>query len=313
MYKFLQLIRFPNLVMIALTQFLFYYCWIVPFDTSYITIDLFFCVVLATVFIAAGGNIINDIFDIQTDRINKPHKVFINSFISKKNAYLLYFLFTFVGIGLGSYAGLTIDRWLISLLFTGISALLFLYSAYLKGVPVLGNIVVSALVATSILILITFEQLPQTPGKQLNLFNSVSLIAIYVYGIFAFLINLIREIVKDIEDINGDYNANITTLPIILGRNRVNKMVAILAGITILFTFLCISEYLQGQTVITVYILVTILLPLLYFIVKVWQADTKREYRMLSFLLKLIMLFGILSTVVYYYFIELETFPYILF
>ncbi|WP_240321053.1 UbiA family prenyltransferase [Kordia sp. SMS9] len=118
--------------------------------------------------------------------------------------------------------------------------------------------------------------------------------------------------VKDIEDVNGDYNAGINTLPIILGRNRVTKIVAILAGILIIFILYTISEYLQGQTVITIYILVTILLPLLYFIIKIWQADTKREYRMLSFLLKLIMLFGILSTVVYY-FTSLETFEYILF
>ncbi|PTX62211.1 4-hydroxybenzoate polyprenyltransferase [Kordia periserrulae] len=313
MSKFLQLVRFPNLVMIALTQFLFYVYWIAPFDDSYISSKLFIFVVLATVFIAAGGNIINDIFDVQTDRINKPHKLFIGTHISKKSAYFYYFLFTFVGIGLGSYVGFVIGKSWISLVFVGISALLFLYSSHVKGIPVLGNVLVSLLVSSSLLILIVFDTEPTMRGKHLNLFNAFSLVAIYVYASFAFLMNLTREIVKDIEDINGDFNANITTLPIVLGRNRVNKIVAALAGITILFTLYCISEYLQGQTVITIYILLTILLPLLYFIVKIWQADTKREYQVLSLLLKLIMLFGILSTVVYYYFIELETFQYILF
>ncbi|MEM6684798.1 MAG: geranylgeranylglycerol-phosphate geranylgeranyltransferase [Bacteroidota bacterium] len=314
MIKFLQLIRFPNLVMIALTQFLFYYYWILPFDECYLSLNLFICGVLATVFIAAGGNIINDIFDVQTDRINKPHKQFIGTFISKKIAFPLYIAFSLIGIGLGSYVSFSIDFPELSLIFIGIALLLFLYSSHLKSVPILGNVVVSLLVASSLLILIAFKvNCEPLSRKHVHFFYGISLIAIKVYAVFAFLINLIREMVKDIEDINGDYNANITTLPIILGRNRVNKIVAFLAGITILFTLYCIREFLQEQTVMTIYILVTILLPLLYFIVKVWQADTKREYRMLSSLLKLIMLFGILSTVVYYYFTELTPFYYILF
>lgn len=312
MTKFLQLIRFPNLVMIALTQFIFYYYWILPFDDSYISIDLFSCVVFATIFIAAGGNIINDIFDIQTDRINKPHKLFIDTFISKKNAYLVYFIFTFVGIGIGSYVGFAMNRWWISLIFIGIALLLFLYSSHAKGIPVVGNILVSLLVASSLLILIAFDKQPTVRGKHLNLFIPISLIAINVYAIFAFIINLMREMVKDIEDINGDYNANIKTLPIILGRNRVNKIVAVLAGLLIGFILYITSIYLQGKTVTTIYVLVTILLPLLYFIIKIWQADTKREYRMLSLLLKLIMLFGILSTLVFYYLDPVDLFSILL-
>ncbi|MGH1383937.1 geranylgeranylglycerol-phosphate geranylgeranyltransferase [Kordia sp.] len=302
MAKFLQLIRFPNLVMIALTQFLFYYYWILPFNDCYISTNLFSCVVFATILIAAGGNIINDIFDVKTDRINKPHKLFIGTFISKKSAYVLYLLFTFVGVGLGSYVGFTIDRSWISLIFIGIAILLFIYSSHLKGIPVVGNIVVSLLVASSLLILIAFNKEHTVRGKHMNLFIPVSLIAINVYANFAFLINLMREMVKDIEDINGDYNANITTLPIILGRNRVNKIVAVLAGVLICYILYMTSIYLEGKTVTTIYVLFTILLPLLYFIIKIWQADTKYEYRMLSLLLKLIMLFGILSTLVLYYF-----------
>ncbi len=312
MATFLQLIRFPNLVMIALTQFLFYFFWIPSLDYSYISIDLFNNVVIATILIAIGGNIINDIFDVQTDRINKPHKQFIGSYISKKNAYFLYFVCTFVGIGLGSYVGFTMDRWWISLIFAAIAVLLFLYSSHLKGIPVLGNIVVSLLVASSILILIAFDNGYVAQGKPINFFNKVSISAIYVYASFAFLINLIREMVKDIEDVNGDYNAGINTLPIILGRNRVNKIVAILAGILICLILFITSKYLQGKTITTVYILITILLPLLYFIIKIWQADTEYEYRMLSLLLKLIMLFGILSTLVFYYFDPIDKLAFLL-
>lgn len=313
MAKFLQLIRFPNLVMIALTQFLFYLFWILPFHECYLPLGTFCFLVLATVFIAAGGNIINDIFDVQTDRINKPNKLFINTHISKKNAYLLYFFFTFVGIILGSYVGFSIYKNWILFVFLGIAALLFVYSSHLKGVPILGNVVVSVLVASSLLILLLFTTSYEATNTHVHLFDKVSRIVIIIYAIFAFLINLMREMVKDIEDINGDYNANINTLPIILGRNRVNKIVAFLAGITILFALYCISEALQGKTVTTIYVLLTILLPLLYFIIKIWQADTKSEYRMLSLLLKLIMVFGILSTLVFYFFEPYELFTYILF
>ncbi len=308
MVKFLQLIRFPNLVMIALTQFLFFYYWIVPFDDCYIKIGLFSFVVLATVFIAAGGNIINDIFDVKTDRINKPHRLFIDTFISKKNAYVLYVAFTFVGISLGSYAGFAINRGWISLIFIGIALLLFLYSSHLKSIPLTGNIVVSVLVASSLLILIAFNKEHTVRGKHFNFFNDFSLIAITIYSIFAFWINLMRELVKDIEDVNGDYNAGISTLPIILGRNSVNKIIAVLAGLLICFILYVTSIYLQGKTVTTIYVLISILLPLLYFIMKIWQADTKREYKMLSLLLKIIMLFGILSTVVIYYFDRIAKF-----
>ncbi|WP_053002181.1 geranylgeranylglycerol-phosphate geranylgeranyltransferase [Kordia jejudonensis] len=308
MAKFLQLIRFPNLVMIALTQFLFFYYWIVPFDDCYIKIGLFSLVVLATILIAAGGNIINDIFDVETDRINKPHKLFIDTYISKKNAYLLYFIFTFVGIGLGSYVGFAINRTWISLIFLAIAGLLFLYSSHIKKIPILGNVIVSILVASSLLILIAFNKEHTVRGKHFNLFNDFSLIAIEIYAIFAFLINLMRELVKDNEDVNGDYNANMNTLSIVLGRNRVNKIVAVLAGLTIVFILYIISEYLQGKTITTAYVLLTILLPLLYCIIKIWQADTKREYKIISLLLKLIMLFGILSTVIIHYFDRFDKF-----
>jgi 4-hydroxybenzoate polyprenyltransferase len=296
MAKFLQLIRFPNLVMIVLMQYLFKLYLINSYSSYSLDSLRFFCLVLATVCIAAGGNIINDIYDIQTDRINKPHKAFIDTYITKKNAFLLYFLFTFVGIGLGIYVSV------ISLpenttIFIAIASLLFLYSKYLKKIALVGNIVVSLLVASSILIL-AFPIFPKN-----NLFrNDLIIRVLLIYAIFAFLINLIRELVKDNEDVNGDYNASMKTLSIVLGRNRVNKIVAILAGLMICFILYVISEYMQGKTVTTVYALLTLLLPLLYFIIKIWQADTKREYRMLSFLLKIIMFFGILSTLVFYYF-----------
>ncbi|QHI35693.1 1,4-dihydroxy-2-naphthoate octaprenyltransferase [Kordia antarctica] len=301
MIKFLQLIRFPNLVMIALTQYLFKYFLITAYGYDIATNAFtFFCLVLATVCIAAGGNIINDIYDIETDRINKPNRVFIDSFIAKKNAFGLYLGSTTLGVLVGGYVSFMIEKPLNSFIFIGISILLYFYSFYFKKIAILGNSIVSLLVASSILILGLFDLTNFTKD---NFFANGFIIGVLIaYSLFAFCINLIRELVKDSEDVNGDYNANMKTLPIILGRNRVNKIIAVLAGLLIIFILYIISRYMEGKIVTTIYALITLLLPLLYFIMKIWQAETKREYRMLSLLLKLIMLFGILSVVIFYYF-----------
>ncbi|WP_430412771.1 geranylgeranylglycerol-phosphate geranylgeranyltransferase [Kordia sp.] len=301
MIKFLQLIRFPNLVMITLTQYLFKYFLINPYGDQIATDGfIFFCLVFATICIAAGGNIINDIYDVQTDRINKPHKLFIDTYISKKKAYLLYSVITFSGILAGCYVSFIIKKPLYSLIFIGVACALFLYSCYFKKVAIIGNMIVSLLVASSILILAFFDLTIFTKD---NLFiNGLIIGVLILYALFAFCINLIRELVKDNEDVNGDYNANMNTLSIVLGRNRVNKIVAVLAGLLMCFILYVISEYMQGKVVTTIYALITLLLPLLYFIIKIWQADTKWEYKLLSFLLKIIMLFGILSIVIFYYF-----------
>lgn len=301
MARFLQLIRFPNLVMIVLTQYLFKYFLINAYGYDMATNGFtFFCLVFATICIAAGGNIINDIYDVKTDRINKPQRMFIDTFISKKNAFRLYLGITLLGILAGCYTSITIEKPLYSLIFIVIAGVLYLYSFYFKKVAIIGNIIVSLLVVSSILILGIFDLTVFTKD---NFFANGLIIGVLIlYSLFAFCINMIRELVKDNEDVNGDYNANMKTLSIILGRNRVNKIVAVLAGLMICFILYVISDYLQGKAVSAIYALITLLLPLLYFIIKIWQADTEREYRFLSFLLKLIMLFGILSVVIFYYF-----------
>jgi 4-hydroxybenzoate polyprenyltransferase len=301
MVKFLQLIRFPNLVMIALTQYLFKYFLIIPYGYDLATDAFtFFSLVFATVCIAAGGNIVNDIYDDEADRINKPNRVFIDSFITKKNAFRLYVGITLLGILAGTYVSFVIEKPFNSFIFIGISILLYLYSFYFKKVAVIGNVIVSLLVGFSILILGLFDLTNFTKD---NFFANGFIIGVLIgYSIFAFCINFIRELVKDNEDVNGDYNANMKTLPIVLGRNRVNKIIAVLAGLQIIFILYVVSRYMEGKIVTTIYALITLLLPLLYFIMKIWQAESKREYRMLSLLLKLIMLFGILSILVFHYF-----------
>ncbi|GAL80200.1 hypothetical protein JCM19274_3770 [Algibacter lectus] len=207
--------------MIALTQLLVKYALLEPFGGVAISLDGIgiSLLIFATICIAAAGNIINDIYDIETDFVNKPHKLIVGNSISEKTAYNLFIVLNFIGVGVGFYLSHAVGKSAFFSLFVIISALLYVYATYLKRTLLIGNIVISILVALSVLIVGIFELLPaltlENRDIQLTFFK-----IIFDYAVFAFLLNLIREIAKDVEDIDGDYKAGMNTLPIAIGRDR---------------------------------------------------------------------------------------------
>lgn len=296
---YLKLIRYPNLIFIALTQLIIKYGLFHPFKID-ITLNGFgfALLVVATVCIAAGGYIINDIYDVEIDRINKPNKVLIGKKITEKSANRLYIILNIIGVGIGFYLSNIIDKPAFSALFIIISALLYLYASYLKGMLLIGNLVVSSLVAMSVIIVGLFDLLPaitaQNQGTQSVIFSIV-----LDYSLFAFFLNFIREIVKDIQDINGDKNYGMNTLPISIGRKRATLTVFILGCIAVVGIVYYMYTYLYENQIATLYFLFLILAPLLYFCIKSWSADTAKEYNMLSLLLKIIMFLGVCSILIY--------------
>ncbi len=165
MIHFFKLIRWKNLIMIALVQYLIKYALLLPFFESYGVITTlkplgFAILVIATVFIAAGGYIINDIYDIETDKVNKPNRLIINKHISEKNALTLFIILNVIGVGLGFYLSNGIGKSGFFVIFIMASALLYIYSSYLKQLLLVGNIVVSLVVSLSILLVGVFELLP---------------------------------------------------------------------------------------------------------------------------------------------------------
>ncbi len=292
---FFQLVRWKNLVLIALMQFLikFYFLSNFEFATT-LTYSLFYLLVFATICITASGYIINDIYDYKIDLINKSNKVIIEKYISIKSSKKLYFVLNTLGVILGAFLSFKINKPIYSLYFVIISAILFIYSKYLKGRVLIGNITVSLLLALSILIVLIFDKMHPINLKQINLTNTTQHIII-IYAIIAFLINLIREIVKDIEDVNGDYNNNLKTLPIIFGRKSA-KNVAIFLGILSSLTFLFIVfNKLKIDTIVFGYIFLLIFSPLLYSIYLLNKAKKKKHYTKISTLLKIIIFTGVLS------------------
>lgn len=300
MISFLNLIRWKNLLLIALVQILIKYALLESFEVVRFTLNDFgfILLVLATLSIAAAGNVINDIYDVETDLVNKPEKIIVGKSISEKSAFNIYIVLTVIGVGVGFYLSNLVGRNGFSAIFVIISALLYIYATYLKQTTLVGNIVISFLVSMSLLIVGLFELLPviteQNRETQLTFFK-----IIFDYAIFAFMINMLREMIKDIEDINGDHKAEMKTLPILIGRERSLKVVFVLSLIPLFAVTYYIITYLYKHYVAVGYFLILIIAPLLYFTIKSFTAETKKEISFLSVLLKFIMFFGVLSLLLY--------------
>lgn len=297
--NYLNLIRYQNLVFVALAQVFIKYGLFQPFgvDTA-LTNFSFTLLVIATICIAAAGNIINDIYDVEIDKVNKPNKVLIGKRISERNANRLFVLFNIAGVAIGFYLANSIGKPSFAALFIVFSALLYLYASYLKGILLIGNLLVSALVAMSLIIVALFDLFPAiTPQNQAT--QSAVFKIVLHYALFAFFINFIREIVKDLQDINGDKKGGINTLPIALGRKRTISIVFLLGVFMTLGVVFYMYENLYNQQTLLLYFLFAIVAPLLYFCIKSWDADSPKEYGFLSKLLKIIMFLGICSIPLY--------------
>lgn len=297
--NYLHLIRYQNLLFIALAQIFIKYGLFHPFGID-ITLNGFgfSLLVVATLCIAAAGNIINDIYDLEIDKINKPEKVLIGRKITEKSANNLYLILNVIGVAIGFYLANIIGKPAFAALFIVFSALLYLYASYLKGMLLVGNILISALVAMSLIIVALFDLLPAiTPANQAT--QSTIFSVVLDYSLFAFFINFIREIVKDLQDINGDKKGDMNTLPIAIGRKRTITITFILGVLMVCGVVFYMYQYLYNQQVLLLYFLFAIVAPLLYFCIKAWSAENKKDYGFLSTLLKIIMFTGICSMLLF--------------
>ena len=300
MISFFKLIRYKNLIMVLLTIVLTKYAIINSF--TFAVSDLqFILLAIAILCITASGYIINDVFDVTADKINKPKKVFIGNTISKKNGLLAYFILTTLGLILGIYTSYIKGNSFYSFFFISTIVLLYWYSKSLKRVAIVGNLVISFLTAFTLFIVLVFEIKNTNTSSNiaesiLNLFASISVtVPVFIYMVFAFFMTLIREIIKDIEDMNGDYALKMKTLPIIIGVNRTKKVVLAISSFVFLFILIILKEELAHLHLLFWYTILFILSPFAWFLYKLYNAKTIKEFHLLSNLIKLIMFFGILS------------------
>ena len=299
---FFRLIRWPNLVFIALTQFLFVYCIVKPvFSTSPVQPNVhglnFVLISLSSLLIAAAGYIINDYFDLNIDQVNKPEKLVVEKIIKRRWTILWHILLSVAGIAIGFYIDFTSHIWLLGFSNIVCVALLFFYSTTLKRRLLAGNIIISLLTSWVILVVAwcEYNHLIRTNN---GLHADKILRETFLYAGFAFIISLIREVVKDMEDIEGDRRYGCRTMPIAWGVNATKVFVAV--WLVVLIATLCIVQVYALRLEwywSVVYCIIAIVMPLIFILKKLFTAKSQQDYHKLSSLIKLVMFTGILSMI----------------
>jgi 4-hydroxybenzoate polyprenyltransferase len=274
---FLRLVRFPNLLIVVTAQYLAAIFLIgPPSEWLYYLADLkLFLISISTVLIASAGYIINDYYDVKIDTINKPERIVVGKFMSRRTAMKFHSVLNILGIGFGFCV-----NWKVGGITLIISFLLWLYSVSFKKLPFIGNFLVALLTAGSLLLLIFY-------------YNKNDLLII-IYALFAFFISLVREIIKDIEDMKGDIVFGCKTLPIIFGLRKTKSF------LFLIILFFVISLIGLGNRIkpsILVYFIPFVFIPLIWLSLKLLRADSVKDFRHLSLLCKMIMLSGILSMI----------------
>jgi len=267
----------------------------------------FFFLVMATVFITAAGYVINDYFDTKTDLLNKPEKVILGRVLNRRWAIIIHIGFNTIGIGLGAYISFYIGLPVLTVVFVLITGILWFYSTTYKRQLLIGNITVAFLTALVPLMVILFEipLLNDKYGlllKELNSDFMHIILWVSAFSLYAFLLTMIREIIKDIEDFEGDQAYGRKTMPIVLGVVN-SKVVVITFILTALFSLLYLYFRFLGDSITLMYFILFLIIPLVFLIYKIVVAHSKNDYRYASNLAKLIMLAGIFYSLVAHYII----------
>lgn len=309
MMSILNLIRYKNLLIIAFFQALLRYGLILPILHSYgiepaLSNLHFALVVISTVLLAAAGNVINDYFDVRIDSINRPQRVIIGKYIERRSALLLHVILTLGGVFVGLYVSFVYRRESYALMFICVPFLLWFYSTYFKKQMLTGNLVVALLVAlvAYLVVSVEFSALERKIGSQILASQACSLAWLYTTGFaaFAFLSNLIREIIKDMEDAEGDKAAGCHTLPIEMGMTNSKILVTLLLAFMIFMLWISYAmfHWLRDIPYVLPYFAIFLTLPSIVVGAMVWRGNDSKTFHNASQASKVIMLAGILFTLV---------------
>ncbi len=301
---FFKLIRWGNLLFIVLTQTLFRY-FILPFvyraghpgyESIKLSEGLFYLLILASVCIAGAGYIINDYFDVNIDQVNKSAKVIIGKYINRRTAILLHALLSFVGLALSVYIGYKITNILIPFFNFIAIVVLWFYSSTFKKKILIGNVLISLLTAWVIFVLTLCEYRFRISPHDI-VWQRLLKVS-FLYAGFAFIISLIREVIKDMEDMEGDMKYGCKTMPIAWGL-PVSKVFTAVWIVVLVGVLVAIQIYVIqfGWWLSALYALIAIIIPLIWVLRKLYIANTAAQFHQLSSVIKLIMLAGILSMI----------------
>jgi len=311
MINYLKLIRLPNLLFIALVQFLMRQVVLIPilqvhgFDVS-MEMWMLSLLIAASVFIAAGGYVLNDYFDIKIDAINKSNRQVVGNKISRPAAMLLHQILTGIGVFCGILLAYFARSFTLAFIFIVIPGLLWFYSASYKRQFIIGNLVVSFIVAISVLI-VGITQLAFLQKEYGELIFETPIPRLFYgwiggFALFSFLCTWIREIIKDMEDEKGDREMECRTMPIKWGVNKTKLFLYSLIIITVSCLFLADLLLIHFEGTLTLrYIIFGLALPFAVLSYLIYISKTPKEFHQASTLSKFIMLSGVLYCFVFYY------------
>ena len=237
----------------------------------------FLLLLFSALLVAAAGYIINDYYDVKIDAINRPDRLVIGPVVRRRHAMLAHLILSGVGVLL---AGWLSPR--LGFVTLGSALLLWGYSARFKRVALVGNVSIATLTGALVLL----------PELQLK----TGLAGVWVYALAAFLLTVVREIVKDVEDMRGDAHHGCRTLPLVLGVARTKWIAGFFLACLGLLTAGATKRLLAlGHWPLAMWLLVLVLVPLVGLARQLWRADRRRHFRQLSYWCKAIMLSGVLS------------------
>lgn len=297
---FLNLVRWPNLLIMALTEVLVRQCLLVPIlKTAHMDVQLpaagFILLIAGTVLIAAGGYAINDYFDRKIDRVNRPDQIIVGSSIHPRHAMAYHLVLTSLGIIAGFFAAWITGKLYLSLIFIMVSGLLWFYSTTYKREFLLGNIIVALLTGFVPFMVLLFELplLAESYGSDVQPMIPILLSWVLGFSAFAFLVNLVREIIKDCEDFEGDQAYGKKTIPVIWSMFSARIIASIiLLLISTLLIFIWFVFLRENFTLAYFAILLVAPLLLLTFMLLRKNPDQKKLHQ-ISLGLKIVMLNGL--------------------
>ncbi len=294
----IRLIRALNLVFIVLTQYLLMYAVVKPvlqlagmqpvLDHTGLILLVF-----STALTAAAGYVINDYFDVKIDALNRPAQTIVGRTVSRRMAILIHSMLNIAGVILGLLAATRVGIWFLGLVPMAVSLLLWFYSSWLKHKPLWGNILVSSLTALVVLIVGAYELMGQSlPARELRILKAY----FWIIAGFAFWISLVRELVKDLEDIHGDELAGSRTFPVVYGIRKAKYLVIVLSMVMfVAIAYFSSILFDPGQWEILLYVGLAVELPMALMMAVIFRAQTQQDFHRASGLLKIVMLGGILA------------------
>lgn len=287
--KFLKLIGFENLIILAFAQFIIKYGFLdfQPDLMLALNEGSYTLLVLASVLIAAGGFLINNITSRGSERYG----------ISESVAYYIYGGLTIGGLAIGYYLSNLIGRPSFLLVFGLTVATLYFYATSLKESLLLGNIVIAFIIALAVMVIGIFNLYPMV-----GVFNLSQLATIFDllldYSVFTLIIGLMITLVKDLKDTDVDYNEGLNTLPIAIGKKRTAKIVFAIGLVATALLLYYANAYLKELLWALGYGLLFILGPIIYFLINILTAKTTKEFAVLEIILKFTLFFTAISIAV---------------